>query len=496
MKAEDIKAKLNFELNILTPDVYENVVQSSSLQKKKTVQKNVVENSSNESNVVKKSSEPVRRKQSSKLKWASIVTSVVVVAAIVGGIFAWPRGDGVTPGPSEIAKATYLTVDINPSVEFVADGSGKIKSVRANNEDGEIVLKSLTVDLKGKSLAEGAQIIVEASAKLGYIDVSATANKPSAVKVTAISDGKTADVISDVKSSISGYLKKEGIFAVVVDTSITKQKLFETVSAFDKTATSDMSIEQLTAILEKRKIYYEEKLDELSADNDRESVISSLAIYEILDGYFEDFFEGFAEKSEAIKTLEDVNKEVAEIKGNLPLIDGFYYLGKDYSSDEDLIEPMEKFNEAYQDCLKKFNLTVFTRSEMHTYYGVYGITEESLELLEGKVESFLEEIEDKLTTTEEVMATLKVKLVELSMMFTSLDDLLKDMPSNINEYVDLINARVESEKADREIKFGAAYDKPRAEISEDDYEKVIEDIIKQYGSLEQYYLTLKETHKK
>ena len=61
----------------------------------------------------------------------------------------------------------YVTVDINPSFEIMTDDEGLIIDIIAANEDAAVVLYNLNI--KGKKLDEGLQILVQESDDLGFI---------------------------------------------------------------------------------------------------------------------------------------------------------------------------------------------------------------------------------------------------------------------------------------------------------------------------------------
>ncbi|QWB95739.1 hypothetical protein KHQ89_07350 [Mycoplasmatota bacterium] len=84
----------------------------------------------------------------------TVFTLVVVMVACSGSISA---------------SETYVTVDINPSVELVINQREKVIYVNALNEDAEVLLMDL--DLIGLDVDEAMDLIIEKSIALGYIDV-------------------------------------------------------------------------------------------------------------------------------------------------------------------------------------------------------------------------------------------------------------------------------------------------------------------------------------
>lgn len=64
-------------------------------------------------------------------------------------------------------ERTRMTVDINPSVEFMLDSDAKVVSVTALNDDGSIIIAGEA--FVGMSAEEAAKLVVSLSVETGYI---------------------------------------------------------------------------------------------------------------------------------------------------------------------------------------------------------------------------------------------------------------------------------------------------------------------------------------
>ncbi|MFW5913475.1 MAG: anti-sigma-I factor RsgI family protein, partial [Bacillota bacterium] len=69
---------------------------------------------------------------------------------------------------------SYLSVDINPGVEFVLDDEGNVESVLPLNDDAETVLADL--DLEGQPSDEALETFIDAAVETDYIDVDSDEN--------------------------------------------------------------------------------------------------------------------------------------------------------------------------------------------------------------------------------------------------------------------------------------------------------------------------------
>src|SRR5690606_19038348 len=83
---------------------------------------------------------------------------------------------------SDATDETYMTVDINPSMEFIVTKSEKVVYVNALNEDAEVLLTDL--QLEGKDLELVMEIVIDAAINLGYIDAESEATYVSVLTIS------------------------------------------------------------------------------------------------------------------------------------------------------------------------------------------------------------------------------------------------------------------------------------------------------------------------
>ncbi len=84
------------------------------------------------------------------------------------------------------AAGTYVSIDINPSIEFIVDENDVIISFNLLNEDAEIICAG--VDFIGMTIEEASELFIELATEAGYIDVTSDDN---AVLITVIGDDET-----------------------------------------------------------------------------------------------------------------------------------------------------------------------------------------------------------------------------------------------------------------------------------------------------------------
>jgi len=140
-----------------------------------------------------------------------IVGVLLVFVLIVGGLFGYIA-------ITEQDALGYISVDINPSVQFVTNNDNEVVSVIASNEDGEIILKDEVENLLGLPVEEAVEKIVELAIQYGYLDPEALQTDPNAITITTMLKNKWAEnrVRERVSTRVENYFKNNGIYGLVL----------------------------------------------------------------------------------------------------------------------------------------------------------------------------------------------------------------------------------------------------------------------------------------
>ena len=189
---------------------------------------------------------------------------------------------------------TRMTVDINPSVEFMIDDQNKIVSVTALNDDGGILIVGEV--FVGKTPVEAIEMMVTLASDTGYLVKGNAEASANTVKISVSGDSKYAE-----------QLKKE----------IT-EKANDTLKALDIKGTVEkveaLKIDELRQMALSTSLYTEE---EISAMNEGQlyKVISSgrietalLLTEEMRNAYYsaKEYKISFAEREETAKIIKEL----------------------------------------------------------------------------------------------------------------------------------------------------------------------------------------------
>lgn len=309
MNNKDLKNRLKSEIDSITPRVYDDVVQSSYIEK------------------------PVAKtKKAGASKAFRIATSAVacvliMAIAITCGVLLAPKKDNspisnyyyvqVSAGADKATAAADEKTD-GAKITLTLNSEETVETVRAENVDGDMILH-LSGELKGLKFDVATRKINEAARTLKFVDDA---------------DGLSVSVSGETAESFAKRLLTAFDFSLSIKT-ISKEDLADLAKKYLQNATSSMSFEQLTAAFAKRKSLLEESwLGDKSIFSD---VYYKYAEEEIKrqnigsSDYVKNFTKGsYAEMIESLKSIEsmceilgltDLQAKVAEIRISLENID-------------------------------------------------------------------------------------------------------------------------------------------------------------------------------
>lgn len=309
MNNKDLKNRLKSEIESITPRVYDNVVQSSYIEK------------------------PVAKtKKAGASKAFRIATSAVacvliMAIAITCGVLFAPKKDNspisnyyyvqVSAGADKATAAADEKTD-GAKITLTLNSEETVETVRAENVDGDMILH-LSGELKGLKFDVATRKINEAARTLKFVDDE---------------DGLSVSVSGETAESFAKRLRAAFDFSLSIKT-ISKEDLANQAKKYLQNATSSMSFEQLTAAFAKRKSLLEESwLGDRSIFSDIYCQIAVAQLSDIKNSGFDVFKEfvrgSYKEMIESLKRIEsmcenlgltEVQAKVAEIRISLENID-------------------------------------------------------------------------------------------------------------------------------------------------------------------------------
>jgi archaellum component FlaC len=147
-----------------------------------------------------------------KKMFVRLITGAVALAMV----FTVLSGcDAFSGGQAE--QDSYVSLSINPEVEFIVDENNTVTAVNCVNEDAEILLSE--TDLTGENISDAAETFVDLATDAGYIDVESTDNE---VTVDVVSgDPEIENNIKDrIRQRINRFFENNGIFGRVSEETL------------------------------------------------------------------------------------------------------------------------------------------------------------------------------------------------------------------------------------------------------------------------------------
>lgn len=128
-------------------------------------------------------------------------------------------------GCNDTKTESRMTVDLNPSVEFMLDKDNKVVSVTALNDDGSVIIYGET--FIGLTAEEAAQRFADIAKQTGYLQVGASATE-NEIKISITGN---EDLFNSVKNKVNNYLTENNLAGKITEIdALTKEQLATLVS--------------------------------------------------------------------------------------------------------------------------------------------------------------------------------------------------------------------------------------------------------------------------
>lgn len=375
------------------------------------------------------------------------------------------------PTPPE-GTYTRMTVDINPSVEFMVDDQNKVVSVTALNDDGSILIAGEA--FVGKTPEEATRMVVSLATDAGYlvkgeIHVENT-DESQKVEISVSGNSDYAkELAKNVKSDVEKYLKDNKITATVESVKAkTLDEMRKVVIAdglFTEDEVKNMTEEQLYKALaagrietaqlltaEMREAYYRAKDYKISFVEKQATadIISGMgATYKVLmSGYST----ALAAYSTSIDTLDElrysllVDPESAYQKALASLRDA----KEDLLKEKKLIFSVKDGDKTYAEISASFKLSEETYNKaLKAVEDAGAAANKAMETAIAalrEIEAQLKALEEKLRENEDISAKLTAEAQNLE------DTLNKAKDNFFAEFEAAHKSDIEKAEADLEAK--------------------------------------------
>lgn len=374
MKNKEIKKLLNKEVNSISFD-------ESILTKIKT--KSNIEDSFYTDDIVINSSNTAVKKRKLAIPFSIIGLFLLLVTSLLL-IFLLPIGKS--------NPYSYLVIDINPSIELELDENNNVKSQKALNKDGAILL--LNTNLVGKTHIEATKYIIEFSNKHNLIknnDISLIYVNSEKEKETTLKNEATNSLNSffnelDIKTSLLNINEfNEDIISAAKKNKVSAGTMYFLEQAKDINNSIDNLLNQpMNDIILKAKNFNEEELELFEEELENK--------LEELENKFEDSLDKIDSLKEDIEKLKDKCEKFKESSDESVKNDIIDLVNDLHTKYEYLLTPIYN-KEDLENNLSKEQINAFIL-ELQKHVIELDNLESSLDTQEDKLEEKLDNLKD------------------------------------------------------------------------------------------------------
>ena len=152
-------------------------------------------------------------------KWVALLCVVALCFSLASCMLSGKKENQTTPNQQEnkqpAGKAeTFVTLDINPSIELTLDANGIVSSVYGANEDGQILLYEEAENIIGLTYEAAVEYITKLAADLDYLTVD---TEQIRAFVTSVDEKDVAEIAEKLSASIKAAAQEKGITVSVTD---------------------------------------------------------------------------------------------------------------------------------------------------------------------------------------------------------------------------------------------------------------------------------------
>lgn len=445
------------ELNKFTPPLSENVKNVPILIAKNT-------DFNNDYNI---------KKSFKTKKLIPIMSSLVSLTLCIIVLFAF------LIKPSKIMDNFIFTLEINPTITISTDKNGIITGFISSNIDADIILSNEDVqnNMKGKHLENALKYYTDYAVKLGFIDLE---SKKSAVRISGLENNK---LLEKAQSSIENYFLEKGAFIVVAKETINKKEFSFRSSINNKLSTNEI----INYINNSYSLYSERNAENLSLQELQslydEEFIKNM-ILEFISDKLSNNFELIVKNANDIQNLTQLYFEVFNHKDNPMKPIGDYWMIKNFYEDSfttEFTNLMTKMETALDDYMSNYCIEITNITQLKT------IADSYINIPVSDIKNLLSDL--SLERFKELSSDITAIMKFTGLVSSDFENYIQT-PTSIEEYVNKSAKIINSEYTRRIEVYKNMYSKERQPINKSEYIKFTEEIIKNYGSLIEYYSSI------
>lgn len=352
---------------------------------------------------------------------------------------------GCAPRKESVASNSYVSVEINPAVEFVVDENGSVVAANGTNDDGKTLI--FNVSFEGKTLNEALNIVLTEAEESGYL-LSATynselVNREISVSVDSENEKIAEDISNTVSSTINTFIKDNNLTATYEQLESKGREYFEIIVKKYNPMITDEELANLT---------YKELLEMVELATIEKSQMASKALEEYYLFFKESEFK-FAYKEAIAKKLSTLvgaayNFSLDVLRTAVDTLNKIEY-NLYISEDSQYLKLLDQLNSC-KDEIIKLNAQVAINENVTDITTEIKTKEKLINQITEQIESVMASVKNSIESARKVVDEAYKAMEELEKKFTDIDfdSVLTSVENDINNTKNGLCKSFESEFAD------------------------------------------------
>ncbi len=347
---------------------------------------------------------------------------------------------------TEESSASYVTLEINPGVEFVVEVDGKVSAANGLNDDGKMLITEEV--LVGLELDAAIEVVLNAAVDCKYLyeGEDATYQRDISISVTSETEDVQASLESNVTATINAFVDKEELNAKAVALEAKTREHFESIALqYDPSLTE----EQLN------ELEYKDLMEYVELATIEKSELISMALQEYYISFKEyqfelEYKEQIAEKLAGISSIQSALYSVAFniLKGAVNAIDELQY-NLFVSPESNYLELLAKIQE-YKDSNTKLTYKLSSGGSSADIEVTINANKESIEKIEAQIVSIMNTFNSQLESAKAAIRSAIKTLEDYEKQISQIDfiQVLTNVENTINNTKTGVLASFEETYAD------------------------------------------------
>ncbi len=359
---------------------------------------------------------------------------------------------------------SYVSVEINPSVELVVDEDNVVVAANGTNDDGKTLI--INVSFEGKELSEALEIILTEAKESGYL-LSATYNSDLVsrdIKVSIDSENATVEAsINDVvKDKVNKFIEENDLAARYEKIEAKGREYFEAIVKRYNPMITDEELEALT---------YEDLLEMVELATIEKSQMATIALEEYYLNFKEYEFK-FAYKEEVAAKLNELNPIIGKlysgllnsIKSSVETLNELEY-GIYVSEESEYLKLLNQLN-GYKDEVIKLKVELAVNEDSTEIELEIKAKEELIDKVMADIETVMNTLRSGIDTTRAALNKLYEQLETYEQQVENLDfnEILTKVEADVNSSKDGICSSFETTFADEIAKVKTNQEERKASL--------------------------------